>query len=433
MDVAAYQSATTVQPNQHAGGNVAVNGADNVTEGEPMAAVHGAPSTWQGGHYGHPVPYPYGSSYYGAGYAGGDAAAAYHWHQAQYYHRYNQMMYHHQMYSSAMTMPMTAHHHHYQLPHHSQQQVEVQKRHSNSNEYAPNPSHMYDFNDIYRAMNPALYTSQQSAPGQTVATIPTSLSTKFNIREFSIRNVVCNFSLPMHIDLHKFATSVWNCVFYPNTTVLTKAMRKPRSHVRVYSSGKVYIVGCKSETESRVASRKIGRQIQKAMGYRNEQIFMQNHRISNILATCKLPFGIMIQEMARRYPKECEYEPELTVGAVWRSQEPRAVMRIHTTGTISVTGATSEAGVIAAIEKIYPIVAEFRCDPNVEQMAKIVSKDSRKRAYRSQSVKDVEIDPVFFVKRKRGRNACAVQLKEDEYNELVECPEFFDVEGDFEI
>ena len=42
--------------------------------------------------------------------------------------------------------------------------------------------------------------------------------------------------------------------------------------------------------------------------------------------------------------------------------EPKASLRIHTTGTIVVTGATSQNDVMDALSKIYERVSEFRCD-----------------------------------------------------------------------
>lgn len=83
--------------------------------------------------------------------------------------------------------------------------------------------------------------------------------------------------------------------------------------------------------------------------------------MNNVLATCRLPFGIKIEEVAAKYPSESTYEPELSVGLVWRSVTPKATLRIHTTGSITVTGAQSEADVLEVLSKIYPIVLEFRC------------------------------------------------------------------------
>jgi transcription initiation factor TFIID TATA-box-binding protein len=183
-----------------------------------------------------------------------------------------------------------------------------------------------------------------------------------NVMTISINNVVCNFSLPMHIDLRKLALNSWNVSYDRAGSVVTKRKRHPRCQVKIYNSGKVYIVGCKSEAASRQAARAVGREIQKIMGKTDQRICLRKFRINNILATCKFPFGILIDQVNRKYPKETYYEPELTVGLIWRMTEPKASIRIHTTGTIVVTGATSEADVSVAVEKIYDYVKDFQCD-----------------------------------------------------------------------
>jgi TATA-box binding protein (TBP) (component of TFIID and TFIIIB) len=113
-----------------------------------------------------------------------------------------------------------------------------------------------------------------------------------------ISNVVCNYSLPMHIDLRKLALNSWNCSYDRSGTVLTKQKRHPGCHVKISSTGKVYIVGCKSETESRQAARAVGREIQKIMGKTEQRVCIRKFRINNILATCKFPFGILIDQVS---------------------------------------------------------------------------------------------------------------------------------------
>ncbi|VDO40507.1 unnamed protein product, partial [Haemonchus placei] len=143
--------------------------------------------------------------------------------------------------------------------------------------------------------------------------------------------------------------------------VLLKQKRKPNCYVKIYSSGKVYIVGCKSEADCMTAARTIARRVQKTMNKENDVVRIRNYKVCNVLATCRMPFGIKIEELAQQYPAQSQYEPELSVGLVWRSQDPKATLRIHTTGSITVTGASSESDVMRSIEMMYPIVRKFRC------------------------------------------------------------------------
>ncbi|CAP31337.1 Protein CBR-TLF-1 [Caenorhabditis briggsae] len=195
--------------------------------------------------------------------------------------------------------------------------------------------------------------------------------------DIQIRNVVCNYTLPLHIDLRKLAMNTHNVTYEREKGVMMKQKRNPGCYIKVYSSGKVYIVGCRSEDDCRRAARSIARHVQRVMGKTKEKVSIRNYRVNNVLATCRLPFGIKIEEVAAKYPAESTYEPELSVGLVWRSTTPKATLRIHTTGSITVTGASSEADVLEVLSKIYPIVLDFRCHERAK--GNVAAQKKRKR------------------------------------------------------
>ncbi|GMR54188.1 hypothetical protein PMAYCL1PPCAC_24383 [Pristionchus mayeri] len=195
--------------------------------------------------------------------------------------------------------------------------------------------------------------------------------------DVQIRNVVCNYSLPMHIDLKTLAQNTNNVTYDKGRGVLLKQKRDPNCYVKIYSSGKVYIVGCRSEEECMTAARRIARNVQRAMNKLREEVRIRNYRVCNVLATCKMPFGIKIEEVAREYPAESQYEPELSVGLVWRNKEPKATLRIHTTGSVTVTGAQSEADVFTVIERLYPILLKYKCPPRAK--GELTAAGKRKR------------------------------------------------------
>ncbi|VDK68564.1 unnamed protein product [Onchocerca ochengi] len=161
--------------------------------------------------------------------------------------------------------------------------------------------------------------------------------------DIQIRNVVCNYTLPLHIDLHRVALSSGNVALDRGRGVLLKQKRNPSCYVKIYSSGKIYIVGCRSESECKRAARGVARMVQKSMGKMKDIVRIRNYRVCNVLATCKMPFGVKIEELAQKYPDCAQYEPELSVGLIWRSTT------------------ASESDVMKAIEVIYPIIKEFRC------------------------------------------------------------------------
>uniref|UniRef100_A0A0R3RRY5 TATA box-binding protein-like 1 n=1 Tax=Elaeophora elaphi TaxID=1147741 RepID=A0A0R3RRY5_9BILA len=231
------------------------------------------------------------------------------------------------------------------------------------------------------------YGTEEAPPSTSSETADRDDSDEDEEIDIQIRNVVCNYTLPLHIDLHRVALSSGNVAFDRCRGVLLKQKRNPSCYVKIYSSGKIYIVGCRSESECKRAARGVARMVQKSMGKIMDVVRIRNYRVCNVLATCKMPFGVKIEELAQKYPDRSQYEPELSVGLIWRSTNPRATLRIHTTGSITVTGGkfpnlefdktASESDVMKAIEVIYPIVKEFRCALRLR--GSNILKPSRKR------------------------------------------------------
>ncbi|KHN81850.1 TATA box-binding protein-like protein 1 [Toxocara canis] len=213
--------------------------------------------------------------------------------------------------------------------------------------------------------------------------------------DIQIRNVVCSYTLPFHIDLRRVALNCSSVTFDRGRGVLLKQKRNPSCFAKIYSSGKVYLVGCRSEAECKRAARGVARMLQRSLGKLAEVVCMRNYRVCNVLATCKMPFGIKVEELALKYPNNSEYEPELSVGLVWRSTEPKATLRIHTTGSVTVTGAVSEQDVMKVIELIYPILREFRC------LYRLRGEDAEARRRKRKASTDHEEEMVAALKRRR--------------------------------
>lgn len=72
-----------------------------------------------------------------------------------------------------------------------------------------------------------------------------------------------------------------------------------------------------------------------------------------------MPFAIKITSFSTRHKEHADYEPELHPGVTYKLKDPKATLKIFSTGSITVT-APSVADVQAAIEHIFPLVYEFR-------------------------------------------------------------------------
>ena len=133
--------------------------------------------------------------------------------------------------------------------------------------------------------------------------------------------------------------------------------RHPYTTASIWSSGKITCTGANSEEQARVSARKFSRILQK-LDDKYKDIRIKNWRIVNVLGTCTLPFAIKIVPFSQAF-KEASYEPELHPGVTYKIKNPKATLKIFSTGSITVT-APSVSNVQAAIEHIYPKVFEFQ-------------------------------------------------------------------------
>lgn len=134
-------------------------------------------------------------------------------------------------------------------------------------------------------------------------------------------------------------------------------IRRPYTTATIWSSGKIVCTGATSEEESKIAARKFARKLQR-LGYK---VTFTNFRVVNVLGTCGMPFRIKIAGFSQKYPKDASYEPELHPGVTYKIKDPKATLKIFSTGSITVT-APCVANVQAAIEHIFPLVSEFKAE-----------------------------------------------------------------------
>ncbi|XP_055524272.1 TATA-box-binding protein-like [Wyeomyia smithii] len=209
--------------------------------------------------------------------------------------------------------------------------------------------------------------SDQSALTAATATDTTSVTTIDNGDEqpqeqepeseidIIINNVVCSFSVRCHLNLRDIALKGFNVEFRRENGMVTMKLRRPYTTASIWSSGKITCTGATSEDQAKVAARRYSRCLQK-LGF---NVRFRNFRIVNVLGTCSMPWGIMIVNFSEKYKKDASYEPELHPGVTYKLLNPKATLKIFSTGSITVTAA-SVAYVQAAIEHIFPLVYEFR-------------------------------------------------------------------------
>ena len=130
-------------------------------------------------------------------------------------------------------------------------------------------------------------------------------------------------------------------------------IRDPKTTALIFASGKMVVTGAKSEDDSKLASRKYARIIQK-LGFNAK---FTDFKIQNIVGSCDIKFPIRLEGLASKHHPFSSYEPELFPGLIYRMIKPKIVLLIFVSGKIVLTGAKVREEIYAAFEQIYPTLS----------------------------------------------------------------------------
>lgn len=129
-------------------------------------------------------------------------------------------------------------------------------------------------------------------------------------------------------------------------------IREPKTTALIFASGKIVVTGAKSEDNSKLASRKYARILQK-LGFNTK---FTDFKIQNIVGSCDIKFPIRLEGLASRHYSFSSYEPELFPGLIYRMIRPKIVLLIFVSGKIILTGAKVRGEIYQAYEIIYPVL-----------------------------------------------------------------------------
>src|ERR1700675_1393845 len=105
------------------------------------------------------------------------------------------------------------------------------------------------------------------------------------IPRFVFASVVCvNVELPLFVIAQRFAAVIMR-------------IREPKTTALIFASGKMVVTGAKSEDDSKLASRKNARIIQK-LGFNAK---FTDFKIQNIVGSCDIKFPIRLEGLASRH------------------------------------------------------------------------------------------------------------------------------------
>ncbi|KAI5957563.1 SPT15 [Candida theae] len=186
---------------------------------------------------------------------------------------------------------------------------------------------------------------QQEDDGATSGIVPT------------LQNIVATVNLDCRLDLKTIALHARNAEYNPKRfAAVIMRIRDPKTTALIFASGKMVVTGAKSEDDSKLASRKYARIIQK-LGFNAK---FTDFKIQNIVGSCDVKFPIRLEGLAFSHGTFSSYEPELFPGLIYRMVKPKIVLLIFVSGKIVLTGAKQREEIYAAFEAIYPVLSEFR-------------------------------------------------------------------------
>ncbi|PFH52457.1 hypothetical protein AMATHDRAFT_57080 [Amanita thiersii Skay4041] len=173
----------------------------------------------------------------------------------------------------------------------------------------------------------------------------------------TLQNIVATVNLDCRLDLKTIALHARNAEYNPKRfAAVIMRIREPKTTALIFASGKMVVTGAKSEDDSRLASRKYARIVQK-LGFDAK---FSEFKIQNIVGSCDVKFPIRLEGLAYSHGQFSSYEPELFPGLIYRMIKPKVVLLIFVSGKIVLTGAKVREEIYTAFNTIYTVLCEFR-------------------------------------------------------------------------
>ncbi|MDH5690981.1 MAG: TATA-box-binding protein [Candidatus Bathyarchaeota archaeon] len=170
-----------------------------------------------------------------------------------------------------------------------------------------------------------------------------------------IENVVSSVTLNQRIDLNAVVKGNPLVEYRPEKFPgLVFRLKRPKTAILIFSTGKMVCTGAKSEKESKRAVLKVVRELKKSGII---IIGKPEIKVVNIVASANLLGRIELEDCAYSLGRTM-YEPEQFPGLIYRMDEPKVVILLFASGKLVCTGATKEEDVYDAVTKLHKNLKE---------------------------------------------------------------------------
>jgi transcription initiation factor TFIID TATA-box-binding protein len=170
-----------------------------------------------------------------------------------------------------------------------------------------------------------------------------------------IENVVSSVTLNQKIDLNAVVKGNPLVEYRPEKFPgLVFRLKKPKTAILIFSTGKMVCTGAKSEKESKRAVMKVVKELKKS-----GIVIVGKPEINvvNIVASANLLGRIELEDCAYSLGKTM-YEPEQFPGLIYRMDDPKVVILLFASGKLVCTGATKEEDVYIAVDNLHKDLEE---------------------------------------------------------------------------
>ena len=172
-----------------------------------------------------------------------------------------------------------------------------------------------------------------------------------------ISNVVATFTCGKQLDLLRFAQQ-YSFEFQPSRFAACAIRIKnsfSRSTALAFSSGKFVVTGCRSESESLLASRKyIG-----LLNRLGERLSFIKFRVQNIVSSVDLGRPLLLHKLVKKYTDQVSWENRKFPGAILRDPKSKLVVLVFRSGKCVITGAKSRRQLVREWPALFRKIEEF--------------------------------------------------------------------------
>ncbi len=166
----------------------------------------------------------------------------------------------------------------------------------------------------------------------------------------TIQNVVATANLNQKVDLNAVVKSYPSVEYRPEKFPgVVLRLRRPKTAILIFSTGKMVCTGARSGKESRRAIMKVVRELKKSGII---ILHKPDFEVVNIVASASLGGRVELEETVVTL-RQTMYEPEQFPGLIYRMDEPKVVMLIFASGNLVCTGAKKEQDVYDAVHKLH--------------------------------------------------------------------------------